>query len=500
MQVEIIEWLNKRFHCNLTTKYYKDKIGVWRKWWEGYYKPFHHYQISDGQKLVYRDRYLLDMGKKVCEDWASILLNDKTCIVVDNDAASVYLQGADQTGGVFGDNKFWDRANKLVEKAFWSGTGAVVLRLINLHLDSAGQPIPDKRCKVKLNYLDARCIVPLSFDDDEITEVAFCSEVSRMGKSYLYLEMHTLDNNGHYVVENQYFTLEYGVLKEAPLPDGMAASWHTHSDVPMFAIVKPNIENNLDPDEYPECGLGISILENAIDCLKGVDLAYNNLCCDFKLGGKKVFMSDKLLQKDSDGRITTPDDAGQQLFMWVKQGTSIGGDGSNQLIAEHNPTIRVTENTDGIQAQLDYLSFKVGFGTKHYQFNNATQVTATQYAGDRQDLIQNANKHYISVEAFLQQLVRAILWAGKNCIDSSIKEDAGVSVQFDDSIIIDKETERARDKEDVRDGIMAKWEFRQKWYGEDEETAKAAIQAIEDGAEPDDDELMGFDVRGAGDE
>ena len=46
---------------------------------------------------------------------------------------------------------------------------------------------------------------------------------------------------------------------------------------------------------------------------------------------------------------------------------------------------------------------------------------------------------------------------------------------WDDSIIVDADTERARDLNDVRQGIMQKWEYRMKWYGEDEETAKSKI-------------------------
>lgn len=30
------------------------------------------------------------------------------------------------------------------------------------------------------------------------------------------------------------------------------------------------------------------------------------------------------------------------------------------MVQEHNPDLRVADNTAGIQAQLDYLSFKVG--------------------------------------------------------------------------------------------------------------------------------------------
>ena len=43
------------------------------------------------------------------------------------------------------------------------------------------------------------------------------------------------------------------------------------------------------------------------------------------------------------------------------------------------------------------------------------------------------------------------------------------------------------DKEDVRDGIMQKWEYRVKWYGEDEAKAKKMVDV-----DMSDDALMGF--------
>jgi A118 family predicted phage portal protein len=146
-----------------------------------------------------------------------------------------------------------------------------------------------------------------------------------------------------------------------------------------------------------------------------------------------------------------------------------------QLIHEYNPELRVTENKDGVQAQLDYLSFKVGFGTKHYQFNGTTVVTATQYTGDKQDLIQNASKHSIIIEDFLQGIVHAILWAGKTICGQPVNPDAKVTINFEDGYIIDKDSERLRDQGEVRDNLMMDWEFRVKWYGETKEKAKKIL-------------------------
>ena len=53
--------------------------------------------------------------------------------------------------------------------------------------------------------------------------------------------------------------------------------------------------------------------------------------------------------------------------------------------------------------------------------------------------------------------------------------------------IIDKESERERDRQDVRDGLMQPWEYRLKWYGETEADAKAILEEREN-----DDDMMGF--------
>jgi A118 family predicted phage portal protein len=196
----------------------------------------------------------------------------------------------------------------------------------------------------------------------------------------------------------------------------------------------------------------------------------------------------------SGDRKVAPDEVNQQLFYYIGE-TMDDGTGKS-MVQEHNPELRVTDNTAGIQAQLDYLSFKVGFGTKHYQFNSGSIVTATQYTGDKQDLIQNAHKHFIKVESFLHRLVKTILWIGHNYIDTEVDESSDIYVQFDQSPLIDENAERQRDKDDVAAGLMQKWEYRMKWYGETEEQAK---KILADG-EPTDDELMGFDSIGDGEE
>ena len=94
------------------------------------------------------------------------------------------------------------------------------------------------------------------------------------------------------------------------------------------------------------------------------------------------------------------------------------------------------------------------------------------------------------MEQFLISLVRSIIHIGKHLMGADIAENADIEIDFDRSVIIDDTAERLQDSQDVRDGLMAKWEYRMKYYGETEEDARAVIDEIS--GSQDDDMLMGF--------
>lgn len=478
MNKQLIAWINENLGYSISDKYYS-RIDEWLNWWRGYYKPFHRFSYSNGKRKIERDLYTLKMGKKVCEDWASILLNSKTHIKISDEATNLFVQGRRETEGILGANSFWTKGNRLVEKAFATGTGAVTIHASGIRLTGSGGDLTvavSPNASLDFNYLSADYIIPLTVDNDRITEAAFASSITEKGKKYLLLEVHTLDGNGCYIIENHRFLAENEQLAEEELPSNMIRRFCTGSPVPWFAIFMPNIENDAEDNN----GLGVSIIHGAIDALKAVDLCFNNFCSDFYLGQKKIFMEKSLVEMDDVGNEIAPDDVHQQLFTFIKFPEENQSDGK-KFIQEFNPALRVDDNTKGVQSALDYLSFKCGLGNKHYQFNGGTVVTATQYTGDKQDLIQNADKHYAEVERFLLSLVRSVIHIGKNLMGADVADNAEIEIDFDRSVIIDDTAERLQDLQEVRDGLMAKWEYRVKWYGETENEAKKIISEIEDG-------------------
>jgi len=471
----VVDFLNKEYKTDIKTEYY-GYVRKWRDWWRGYYKPFHSYQelgVDNAPKQ--RELFRMNMAKRICEDWAAILLNEKTQLNIDDKASSEFIQGAEDAqgvGGVLGANNFWAEGNELIEKAFGYGTGAFVLRAENAKVNNRGDIVPDAECRVGIEYIDAMSVIPLSVEKSKVTEAAFVSELVKMGKDYIYLETHTKDENGNYVITNRYFRVDDGSLKPEQLPEGVAESVNTGAGIPWFVLIYPNTTNNIECQN----GLGMSVFANAIDNLKGVDLAFNNFLRDFKLGGKKVFVNKKMAFTAADGTVVTPDDVAQSLFSMI--GDDVDFD-AKQLIQEYNPQLRVTENKEGVQSQLDYLSFKCGLGTHRYQFEGGVVKTATEYNGERQELVQHASRNMIVIEAALIDLCRAILHIGKTFCKANVNPDAVITVRFEDGFVISEEDKAAKDLLLVQNGIMPAWEYRVRHMGETEEEAKAAIEGMQ---------------------
>ena len=477
---QFTKYLNKQKGWNVDPSYYT-KIEIWKQWWYGHVPEVHDIEESDADGVQHeRHMACMRMPKRACCDWASLLINDKTTISLGDEASAEWLLGnQDQTGGLLHALNFWPEANGLVELAFRSGTGAFVLSAENMLLKH-GIPTPSKDAQICLDYDPAECILPLTVRHGVVTEVAFASQVLVSGKSCIYLQTHTRVPNPaggmQYRISNEYYTskgedTDNATYLPAPLPPGVVASFDTGADVPLFALFRPADKKNIPGGT----GLGMAVFSEALDQAKQVDLAFDNYHQDLFLGGKKVFYSGKIvksvIREDGSEVHIPPDDVRRQQFFQLPEGDP----DTNKEWHEYNPDLRVDDNRKAVQDALNYFSFKCGLGAHRYRFSADGVKTATEYNGSRQDLVQNANRHQTQIESALIQIVRAMLWAGKNILGENVDPDTEISIHFDDSYITDSETRRQQDKEDALDGFIPKYRYNMEWRGMNEEDAKRAV-------------------------
>lgn len=427
-----------------------DFTDVWLQYYKGNVDKFHDYQEYNGVKNIQRTRRTLNMPKKICEDWANLLLNEKTDVVIGDD------EQQDNLWELLNSVKFWTKGNEGVEKSFALGTGAFVENI-------------DDESNVRLQFVTRNKIYPISFDQDRITECAFVNATS----NETIIQMHLLNPDKTYIIRTQVYRKDQKDTAEDIGKKIKDDIFETQGELPWFQILKPNIANNIDLNSP----MGISVYANALDVLQGVDLAYDGFCEEMRLGRSRIFVHKGLISYDALGERPTFDNN--------ESGFYYGGetDGTNIKPFEfYSPTLRTESYFNGINNALNLLSSKVGFGENHYRFDKGGITTATQVISENSEMFRTLKKHEIIVNDVIIGVCKALMYIHNTFTDSTFKFDLdlNIEVRFDDSIIEDKETMKLTDRQDVAMGTMSKVEYRMKWYNEDEESAKIRLAEIEE--------------------
>ena len=462
--MNITEKLKELGYSTVPEEFYT-KVQEWKSWYEGDVKGFHRYRVRNGAGMVRCKRYTLNMGKKIPEDWANLLMNEKVKITLEGQKEQAFVDR------VFTENNFLVKANEMQEKAFALGTVAFIPRVVGMEAKETG-PVPGSARGIVMDYVTVEHIWPLAWQNGIITECAFDSIVTVNGEQYCYLQIHH-KVNGLYDIENRLYKCrnnnvdtEVG-LTSVPNFKRVPRVVHTGSDRRRFVIDRPNIANNFD-----DSPLGISIYANSIDVLKGADVAYDSYVNEFVLGKKRIMVKPSAMKYLDGEPVFDSDDL---AYYVLPEDVSDGA-----VITPIDMTLRTQEHNTGIQDQLNLLSSKCGFGETYYRFDGGSITTATQVISENSTMFRTIKKHEIILEQVLVELCRIILRLGNASMNAGLNEDIEISVDFDDSIIEDKATDFSRDMQLLQAGIMNDWEFRAKWMNESPDEAKKALPRMED--------------------
>jgi A118 family predicted phage portal protein len=409
----------------------------------------------------------MGMAKKLSEDIADLLLNERVKITLSDEGTNEFVQQ------VLEENQFFVLGNDYQERKAYTGTVAYVPYFYDTEISEDGM-IEDG--KIGINYVSAQNIYPVSWNNSKVTECVFAFPHTVNRKKYVHLQFHRMGENGTYVIENVVLEAFAGSREGRELKQnewvklkpfrGLVNSVETDSTEPQFVIDRLNIVNNADKDESNP--MGVAVFANAIDTLKKLDIEFDSYCNEFDLGRKRIFVAPEMLT-NADGSIAfDPDDC---VFYKLPDEYDKAQEG---LIKEIDMNLRAEQHSKAISDDLNYLSLKCGFGTERYQFGGSGVKTATEVISENSDMYRMVKKHEIILDDVLKQLIRIIINMGIS-IGKHLDAGAEIVIDFDDSIIEDKTTERQKDIQDVSMGVMPVWEYRAKWYGEDEATAKAAI-------------------------
>ena len=435
-------------------------IGVWRSWYDGDVKDFHSYTVWNGIEELECHRYSVNMCKKVCEDWANLLMNERVNITLEGKREQDFVDA------ILADNNWWVKANEAQERKAAVGTVAYVPTVEGMSINPDTSEIVDAG-RIRINYVSAGNIYPLTWDNGVIRECAFASTKRVNDTEYTYIQVHRL-NGGEYDIENHLYGTDEVPLASVRGFETIPPVVHTGSDKPQFIIDRLNIANS---DEFNP--MGVAVYAYAIDQLKGVDITYDSYVNEFVLGKKRIVVQPEAI-KSVDGRPMF--DKRETIYYVMPEDR--GSDGS--ILQQVDMTLRTAEFNTGMQDMLNILSSKCGFGENHYKFDRGSIATATQVISENSTLFRTIKKHEILLEQAITGLCRTLLRMGNKFMNAGLDEEVEISIDFDDSIIEDKGQDFNRDVQLLNAGIMNDWEFRMRWMNEDEATAKAALPKMQD--------------------
>lgn len=395
----------------------------------------------------------LGFAKRCCSDDANL------CEVLEINAGANEEQQK-FVKDVLDKNQFETLYREQLEKTSAAGTVACYVRIEKADLYEDGTV---KGGIIKLNYVDAECFYPLTVDNKIVVEAAFVGEDLVKSRKQTTLVM--------FLVENGTYTSETHVFNENGEEKKELAVTARMGDVKPFAVMRNAEVNNIDN----MIGYGKPKIWDNIPYFKALDILFNVLYGDLDKSDKLLLINGMIVKYDKDGNPITPSEQAKKIFVMLGEKLP----DQKELIQEYNPTIRVEEITKAFELVLSLLSMSFGYGTKKYSFENGQIKTATEYAGERQDQLQELNRQCKQAISYIQDICRAIMWYSNTYMGTSYDIDDDITIEFDDSYIQDKESELERKRNDAMSFDIPKLTI---WYLMDAYnlTEEEATQLVEE--------------------
>ena len=432
MEKVIKEFLVSKGYEDIEETEQTTKINEWLEWFKGNTK-YHKYTVYNGSTYVNCTLKSLNLASQLCNDLSDYIFNEKLEITIDNETVQ------DKIMKCLEQNKFLENGNLLQQYVYALGTGAYIPYLENGVL--------------KINYNNATTIIPLEWDNQEITSCLFYSKTKIKGGFEWYFNLHQKTETGYTIYNEKIQEIKNKYVK-VELADNIR---EITSPIKTFSIVKTPDVNN----QYMGSPYGISIYGNATDNLLATDRAYDSLDNEIALGKKRVYVKAGATKfnTDAEGNIKPIFDSNDVVYYQTPD------DEKGEMIKESSFDLRIDEITKALQTQLNLLSKKVGLGNDGLKWENGGVKTATEIISEDSDVYRRLKKQ----ENIITNAITDLCYAIASLI--GITEKFNVSVFYDDSIITDTKDTRNQAMLELNGGLISKVQYYQDVYNLGEEEA-----------------------------
>lgn len=345
--------------------------------------------------------------------------------------------------------------------------------------------------RIYVSIIQATDFYPTSFDSDgDVTGGIFADYAYIGNRKYTRLEEHKLQNMTLTITNKVFKTTvsEISSKQENVLGDETSLT-----EVPEWSELQPvvtikNVEKTLfryfgmpfANSVEPRSPLGMSVFAKAEGRIKEADRQWSEAMWEFEAGEMAVHASYNLFRLDDQGQPIFPKGK-ERLYRMLEYNRE-------EKFEPYNPPFRDQSLFNGLNKILQQIEFLCGLAYGTISEPASVDKTATEVKQSRQRSFSTV----VDIQKALQDALEHLVYAMDvlaTLYELAPEGDYEISYYWDDSLIVDSEAQRMIDLQEVAAGIMAEWEYRMKYYGEDEETAKERTGFNE---EKDDDEIMEF--------
>ena len=326
--------------------------------------------------------------------------------------------------------------------------------------------------KIYINAIAQGDFIPIAFDGDgNLTSVIFVDTFTAGKYIYSRLEWQRIEEDTLIII-NKAFRAEdkntlgnevnlmeidrWAKIEPITVIDNMSKIFGGFYKVP-----KANHIDKTSP-------LGVSVYSRALKELEKLDKQKSRLDWEYQSGERKTYVDTMTLNETQiikDGKtVNKKANVDKRLFKSLNVG-------KEDFFKDYSPEIRDEAYLRGLDKYKKEVEFACDLAYGTISDPASIEKTATEIRGSKQKSYAVVTKMQTKTEKALNDLIESmdILCTLYGLAPAG---DYEVSYKWDDSLVVDAETERQQDIRDVNLGIMSKVEYRAKWYGETADEAK----------------------------
>ena len=305
---------------------------------------------------------------------------------------------------------------------------------------------------IKINDVQADKFIPVAFDDDDnLTSYILIDQVVKEDKIYTRLEYNEYKDNKITIKNICYKGFISGVILSSKISLTEVDKWKDIKDIETIEGVDRLIggfatmptENDLDNNSP----IGQPIYHNAMELLEEIDNQFSRIIHEYRGTELAIDIDQSICLPDGKGGFKVPKGKDRYFRKWDFEDTK---DKSMNIFS---PEIRDNPLFNGLNEYLIQVESACHLSHGTLAKPEAIEKTATEMKQSKQDYYVTVSDIQAVLQSAFDDLIYGIYVLCK-LYGISVKNNYSVEYNWDDSILVDKETIQKQSQLELSQGII----------------------------------------------